>query len=98
MRVRIEGILWKPGVNGLGVAGLHRLPYRRLFDAAARRHDACYDLPGGWRERREHDIAFLGGMVAACRTTPQACVAVAYFCAVRLFGWLFYRYDMGTGA
>lgn len=91
--MRIEGILWKPGVNGLGVQGFHRLPCRRRFDTAARRHDAFYDCRGGWRERRAYDIVFLGDMVAACRTTLHVSVAVAYFCAVRMFGWLFYRYD-----
>ena len=89
---KLRGMLWKPGVNGLGVRGMHCLPYRRRFDAAARKHDAEYDEKGGGKDRREYDIIFLQSMLEVCETTLQVSVAVVYFYAVRLFGWMFYRY------
>lgn len=36
----LKGIFWKPGINGLGVFGFHKLPYAKLFDKAARQHDS----------------------------------------------------------
>ena len=30
--MRLKGVLWKPGVNGLGVWGIRCLPYRKRFD------------------------------------------------------------------
>lgn len=96
IKVKIKGCLWKPGENGLGVRGLHCLPYRRRFDAAARKHDAEYDEKGGGKDRREYDIIFLQSMLEVCETTLQVSVAVVYFYAVRVFGWLFYRYDRAT--
>lgn len=92
MSARIRGCLWSPGVNGLGVLGFHHLPYRRRFDAAARKHDEEYDERGGWKERRDYDIIFLQDMLTECVNTVQVAVAVVYFFAVRLFGWLFFNY------
>ncbi len=89
---KLRGLLWKPGVNGLGVRGLHCLPYRKRFAEAANNHDAEYDEKGGWRDRREYDIIFLQAMLEKCENTLQVSVAVAYYYAVRVFGWLFYNY------
>ena len=50
--MKIKGIFYKPGVNGLGVRGFHRLPYRKLFDEAARHHDWMYDLGGDSGDRK----------------------------------------------
>lgn len=89
----LRGCLWKPGVNGLGVRGWNRLlPCRRRFDAAARLHDEAYDRRGGWRERRAADAGFLHDCLRRCETDRHVLCAVAYWCAVRLCGWLFYRY------
>ena len=93
---KLRGILWKPGVNGLGVRGLHFLPYRKRFEDAANNHDVEYDEKGCWRDRREFDIIFLQAMIEKCETTLQVSVSVVYFYAVRVFGWLFYRYDRAT--
>lgn len=89
---KLRGIMWKPGVNGLGVRGLHCLPYRKRFAEAANNHDLEYDEKGGWRDRREYDIIFLQAMLEKCENTLQVSVAVAYYYAVRVFGWLFYNY------
>ena len=90
--MRLKGVLWKPGVNGLGVWGIRCLPYRKRFDKAARKHDAEYDERGDWKDRREFDILFLQSMLEVSETTLQVSVAIVYFYLVRLFGWLFYRY------
>lgn len=89
---KLRGLLWKPGVNGLGVRGMHCLPYRKRFAEAANNHDLEYDERGGWRDRREYDIIFLQAMLEKCENTLQVSVAVAYYYAVRVFGWLFYNY------
>lgn len=86
-------MFWKEGVNGLGVLGFHLLPCRRLFDDAARRHDAEYDEKGTWRDRRDWDIFFFEGMLYVCRTDAHVACAVVYYVCVRLLGWLFYRYN-----
>ncbi len=92
MRIRIKGCLWKEGVNGLGIRGMSRLPYRRLFDVAAREHDRKYDLGGDGGDRRFADLVFLWQCAAVCKTDAQAFMAMAYYTAVRLFGWLFFNY------
>lgn len=94
--MRIKGVFWREGVNGLGVrlplVGVLPLPYRKRFDWAARRHDEDYDFGGdGWWRRRA-DINFLWRMVAASETDLQVAVAVVYFAVVRGLGWMFYRY------
>lgn len=94
--IRLRGMLWKPGCNGLGVGPRWMrwwLPYRKRFHEAALLHDAEYDESGGWRDRREYDVLFLQKMVEASETTLQVTFAVIYFYAVRLFGWLFYNYN-----
>lgn len=88
-------MLWRPGVNGLGVGDIwanRLLPCRERFDAAARLHDEAYDRRGGAWERRFADINFLYNMLRRCDTDWHVAVAVAYYCAVRALGWLFYRY------
>lgn len=92
---QLRGILWKPGVNGLGVRGFHHLPYRHLFNAAACEHDANYDERGTWKDRRIYDIHFLRCMAKVCQSDLQCDFAFVYFVIVRLFGWLFYRYGRG---
>lgn len=93
IKLQLKGCLWKPGINGLGVRGLHCLPYRKRFDCAARNHDKMYDCGGTWKDRRRVDIIFLGQCVNCSRTTFQVTVSVIYFYAVRLLGWAFFRYD-----
>lgn len=90
---KLGGIFWKPGINGLGVRGVHFLPYRNLFNAAACEHDANYDEKGTWKDRRAYDIHFLRCMTNVCKNDLECAFAVAYFITVRLFGRLFYRYN-----
>lgn len=93
---KLRGMLWKPGVSGLGIGPkwLRRLlPYRNRFHEAALHHDVRYDKRGGSKERCKYDIAFLEDMVYYSSSTLQVSVAVAYYYAVRVFGWLFYRYN-----
>ena len=92
----LKGCLWHKDSNGLGVGPLwlrRWLPYRKKFDAAARKHDAEYDELGDWKDRREYDILFLQSLLEVSVTTLQVSVAIVYFYLVRLFGWLFYRYN-----
>lgn len=93
---KLRGILWKPGVNGLGIGPkwLRKLlPYRKRFHEAALHHDVRYDKRGGEKERCKYDIAFLEDMIYDSSSTLQVSVAVVYYYAVRVFGWLFYRYN-----
>ena len=93
---RIKGCLWKEGVNGLGVgpAWLRRLvPYRELFDTAARIHDGEYDQKGDGHMRFLFDKYLLKNMLRRSGNDVQAVFSVVYFVCVRMFGWLFYRYD-----
>ena len=90
--MKIRSVFWKPGINGLGVRGIHFLPYRKLFNAAACEHDANYDEKGTWKDRRIYDIHFLRCMTKVCENDTECSFAFVYFVAVRLFGWMFYRY------
>lgn len=93
MKCRLKGCLWKPGVNGLGVLGFHRLPYRVKFEKAAYVHDTYYDCKGTWHDRYEYDVAFLRCMIGCCESDCQILTALFYYIVVRMFGWAFYRYD-----
>lgn len=88
----LRGLFWKPGINGLGVFGFHKLPYSKLFDKAARQHDADYDKNGNWKDRRKADINFLRNETDVTANTIQVQFAILYYILVRLFGWAFYRY------
>lgn len=93
--MRLRGLLWKPGINGLGVgpAWLRMLlPYRHRFDGVAKEHDRMYDDGGTWRDRRMADFVLLTDMVRLCANDVQVVFGVAYYLMVRMFGWLFYRY------
>lgn len=89
----LKGILWKPGINGLGVLGFHKLPYRNRFDRAAREHDRCYDIGEDRFDRFYFDVNFLRDCLFACDNDIQCFMAVVYFVFVRLFGWAFFRYN-----
>ena len=91
--MKIKGIFYKPGINGLGVRGFHRLPYRKRFDKAARKHDECYDTRGDRESRKAYDLLFLCSCLSVSDTALQCMVAYVYYALVRLFGWAFYRYD-----
>lgn len=96
---RIKGCLWKQGINGLGVgpAWLRRLvPYRELFDTAARIHDDEYDQKGDVHMRFLFDKYLLENMLRRSGNDVQAVFSLVYFVSVRAFGWLFYRYDRET--
>ena len=40
-----------------------------------------------------YDTIFLQSMLEVSETTLQVSVAVVYYYAVRLFGWMFYNYN-----
>lgn len=93
---RIKGCLWKDGINGLGVgpAWLRRLvPYRERFDTAARIHDDEYDQKGDGHMRFLFDKYLIENMLRRSENDVQAVFSMVYFVCVRVFGWLFYRYD-----
>lgn len=90
--MKIKGIFYKPGINGLGVSGFHHLPYRNRFDEAARHHDWMYDLGGDHKDREAADVRFLYDCVRVCDKTFQVTTSIIYFYAVRLFGWMFFKY------
>lgn len=92
-KLRLKGCLWKPGINGLGVRGIHRLPYRKRFDKAAREHDRCYDIRGDRGERFYFDVEFLKDCINSCESDLQCGFAIVYFVVVRMLGWAFYRYN-----
>lgn len=91
--MRIRGLLWKKRVKGFGVRLFRLLPYRRRFGYAWLQHGRCYDMRGDWWTRRFFDIRFLESMLKSCHTDSECSCAMLYYTAVRLFGWLFYRYD-----
>lgn len=94
----LKGILWKPGINGLGVGDNHpRLPYSKRFDSAARHHDYNYDLGGTGYERYRADVIFYFEMRNVCTTFTQKAFAWFYYVAVRLVGWLFFNYKKEGG-
>lgn len=93
--MRIRGCLWHEGSNGLGVGPMwlrRWLPYRKTFDAAARKHDEWYDMEGDGWARELDDLLFLYECLKASKTSLQRLFAYLYFLLVRLFGWAFYRY------
>lgn len=90
--MKIKGCLWKEGVNGLGVRGIHKLPYRKLFDKAARIHDSNYDDGCNSYNRYIADTDFLMDCISVCSNDIQSFFAIFYFIIVRLFGWLFFNY------
>ena len=90
----LKGLLWHEGSNGLGVGPIwlrRLLPYRKLFDQAARIHDQCYDTKGD--SRKLYDLLFLYNCLKVSTNPLQKLVAYIYYILVRLFGWLFYRYN-----
>jgi hypothetical protein len=89
----LRGILWKEGVNGLGVGRFHALPCRRTFDTAARLHDAAYDLNGDRWARKIADLIFLVNMLKVSKRWYHRLFAYIYYIMVRMFGWAFFRYD-----
>lgn len=94
--MRLRGIFWKPGVNGLGVGNMwvnRLLPYRKRFREAAKAHDVNYDEQGNSRDRRMWDIFFLEDMIKDCDNDLQVVFAIFYYINVRLWGWAFYRYN-----
>lgn len=94
--MRIRGCFWHEGSNGLGVGPIwlrRWLPYRKTFDAAARKHDEWYDTKGDGWARELDDLLFLYECLKATKTPTQRLFAYLYFLLVRMFGWAFYRYD-----
>ena len=90
--MKIRGCFWKPGVNGLGVWGVRWLPYKRKFDVAACAHDRAYDVGGDDNDRKKADKAFFNDMLPICTDGWQLLWAAFYYCMVRAFGWMFFRY------
>lgn len=94
--MRLNGCLWHEGISGLGVGPEWLrwwLPYRKLFDSAARQHDAAYDAGVTEADRKIADDAFKDGMLRVSKTPCAVLMSAVYYCAVRAFGWAFFRYD-----
>ena len=94
--MHLKGCLWHQGINGLGVGPMwlrRWLPYRKTFDAAARKHDEWYDTKGDGWARELDDLLFLCECLKVSKTSIQRLFAYLYFLLVRLFGWMFYRYQ-----
>jgi len=92
--MRLKGLLYRKGVNGCGVKIFRiRMPYHERFKAACEVHDACYDTGGDEGVRRIVDIFSLKRMITECDNSLHVFVAVCYYVAVRVFGWLFFKYD-----
>lgn len=92
----IRGCMWKQGVNGLGTGPewMRRLlPYRKRFNSAACQHDTNYDLQGTGKDRFVYDKMLLRDMVPDSSNDLQVLFSIVYYVAVRVFGWLFYRYN-----
>lgn len=89
----LNKIFWKPGINGLGVFGFHKLPCRIRFDKAAKQHDLDYDKGGNSRSRMIADDKFLKNELRSCVTTTQKVLAYTYYGIVRLFGNMFFNYN-----
>lgn len=92
----LRGMFWKPGINGLGVGSKWLralLPYKERFDSAAREHDAAYDCKGDGESRFLADKRLLREMLCASDNDRECFFAIFYYTLVRMFGWLFYRYD-----
>lgn len=92
----LKGFLWHEGVNGLGVGPVwlrFLLPCRKMFDKAARQHDECYDTRGDGEERKMYDLLFLYACLTASHNAFQRIMAYVYYSLVRLFGWMFFRYN-----
>jgi hypothetical protein len=69
------------------------LPYRKRFDTAARKHDDWYDTKGDGWARELDDLLFLCDCLKVSKTPMQWFFAYLYFFLVRMFGWMFYRYQ-----
>ena len=58
--MKLKGVFWKEGINGLGVGPqwMRRLvPYKRKFDLPACAHDRAYDVGGSEADRLRADLA-----------------------------------------
>lgn len=91
--IKLKGIFWKPGVNGLGVWNVKWLPYKKKFDIPACAHDRAYDIGGDKEDRHRADRNFLDDMLPLCTDVWQLLWAAFYYNMVRAFGWAFFRYD-----
>lgn len=69
------------------------LPYRNRFDTAARIHDNLYDHKGDGLSRFLADRYLLESMVRQSENDMQILFSVVYYIAVRISGWMFYRYN-----
>lgn len=93
---KLRGFLWHQGIDGLGVGPqwLRRfLPYRKRFDTAARIHDDLYDHKGNDHSRYLADRYLLESMVRQSENDIQILFSIVYYIAVRVNGWMFYRYN-----
>lgn len=93
----LKGCFWHKGSNGLGVGPKWLksfLPYRILFHIPAIIHDDNYDVKGGtWVTRAHADTIFLHDMLEVSTNIEERLIAIIYYILVRIFGWMFYRYN-----
>lgn len=94
--INLKGCFWKEGINGLGVGPQWLrmfLPYRKKFNDVARLHDECYDINGDEYSRKIYDLLFLYRCMNISNIFIQKIMAIIYYIMLRLFGWMFYRYQ-----
>lgn len=95
--MRIKGIFWKEGINGLGVgpACMRKLlPYRAEFDKPACLHDLLYDKGGTEKDRKRADKILLSDMLANSDNIGMMLFSAVYYLMTRCFGFMFFRYDL----
>lgn len=94
---KLKGALWTPGVNGCGVCSALNIlvPYHSTFREACELHDLCYDLGGIEKDRKRVDDKFFNNMMnkSPWYRPDRMVFAILYYINVRLFGWLFFKYN-----
>lgn len=70
-----------------------------LFNASAKTHDDNYEAGGGRMDRMTADVGFLWRMLSDANKQPTlwkkrlaVYTAITYFIAVRLFGWISFKW------
>ena len=91
--MRLKGILWRAGINGCGVFGV-KPPFFDKFQACCELHDAMYDLGGDDKARFKADKRLLVDMVERSTGSWLMLWCFVYYLSVRMFGWLFFNYQL----
>jgi len=72
---------------------LRLLPFSKLFNEAAKKHDIGYGIGGNKSNKNYIDSTFIWDMITVCNWNPFSWLfACFYYLAVRLFGFMFFNY------